>query len=80
LKEDTSKILILSGRRCIGNTMAMAHEVVRAKHEKYKCYDKVIFYQIGVGDALGQNLQTILRVLAHMNIPALWMSLSHSLA
>ncbi|KAG0585129.1 hypothetical protein KC19_3G260900 [Ceratodon purpureus] len=71
LKSNKSNVLILSGRRRIGKTMAMAHEVIRARSEIYGVRDSVLFYHPG-GKVLEAHVQTIIKILAHMNIPCLW--------
>ncbi|KAK9830151.1 hypothetical protein WJX72_010018 [[Myrmecia] bisecta] len=66
------KAVLMPGRRRIGKTVALPHEAVAAREEVLGWRDKVVFYHEGYPDIPFSHLYTIMRLLAHMNILALF--------
>lgn len=72
LGEKEARVLVLSGRRRTGKTVALPHLIVKVRENLLKRRDKLMFYYPGDEDDSDVRCSTVIRLLAHLKIPAVF--------
>lgn len=72
LGERGVKAVMFSGRKRFGKSVALPHELVRARKKLLGAVDQALFFYPGYGRIPELYFSTIIRLLAHMKIPAMF--------
>ncbi|KAI5081869.1 hypothetical protein GOP47_0001612 [Adiantum capillus-veneris] len=72
LGKQGTKVVMFSGRKRFGKSVALPHELVRARKAILGVRDQAVFFYPGYGHISESCFPTVIRLLAHMRIPALF--------